>query len=109
MQASNSSVLFREDTMFGVCQALGEDFGFNPLYLRMAFAVPVLFNPLYTFGAYAALGVVVALSRLIVPGKPRTWTLRSAASGAFAMVRRPARKAEPVAAETEPEQLPLAA
>ena len=109
MQASNPSVLFREDTMFGVCQALGDDFGFNPLYLRMAFAVPVLFSPLWTFAAYAGLGVLVLLSRLLVPARPRTWTFRSAWASTVALFRGDEAKAEPVQAEVEPEQMALAA
>ena len=31
----------REDTLFGICEALGEDFRFNPLLLRIAFGAPV--------------------------------------------------------------------
>ena len=110
MQASNPTVLFREDTMLGVCQALGDDLGFNPLYLRMAFAVPVLFSPLWTFAAYLGLGVLVLISRLLVPARPRTWTLRSVAAAAIALVREPA-KPEVVEAhaEAEPERMPLAA
>jgi phage shock protein C len=109
MQASNPSVLFREDTMFGVCQALGDDFGFNPIYLRVAFAVPVLFSPLWTFAAYAGLGVLVLLSRLLVPARPRTWTLRSAAASAVSLFRREEVTAEPAQTAAEPEPMPLAA
>ncbi|TFI58986.1 PspC domain-containing protein [Sphingomonas parva] len=109
MPASNPAVLFREDTMLGVCQALGDDFGFNPLYLRMAFAVPVLFSPLWTFAAYLGLGVLVAISRLLVPARPRSWTLRSAAAAATALVRRRPAKPEVVECSAEPERMPLAA
>ena len=62
-----SSVLARDDTFFGVCEALGEDFRFNPLFLRLGFAGLLFFNPLAAVGAYAAAGVVVGLSRWFVP------------------------------------------
>jgi phage shock protein PspC (stress-responsive transcriptional regulator) len=56
----------RDDTFFGVCQAVGEDFGFNPNWLRVAFAVPIMINPVATIGVYAGLGVVVLATRLLV-------------------------------------------
>ena len=37
MQALPRNPFTREDTLFGVCEALGEDFRFNPLLLRVAF------------------------------------------------------------------------
>jgi phage shock protein PspC (stress-responsive transcriptional regulator) len=46
MAGSHSSVLTRDDTFFGVCEALGEDFGFNPFYLRLALGVGLIWNPL---------------------------------------------------------------
>jgi phage shock protein C len=66
MQAS--SVLARDDTFFGICEALGEDFRFNPIFLRLAFAGLLFWNPLAAVGAYAAAGVVVGVSRWFVPG-----------------------------------------
>ena len=66
MQAT--SVLARDDTFFGVCQALGEDFRFNPLFLRLAFAGLLFWNPIAAIGAYAAAGLVVGVSRWFVPG-----------------------------------------
>ena len=65
MQAS--SVLARDDTFFGVCEALGEDFRFNPILLRLTFAGLLFWNPLAAVGAYAAAGVVVGVSRWLVP------------------------------------------
>jgi phage shock protein PspC (stress-responsive transcriptional regulator) len=64
--ATQPSLFMRDHTILGVCEGLGEDFGFNPIYLRVAFAVPLIINPLATLGVYAALGVVVMLSRLLV-------------------------------------------
>jgi len=58
---------FRSDTILGVCEALGQDFGFNPTYLRVALASLVLWNSFAAIGIYLALGVGVALSRWIYP------------------------------------------
>ena len=73
MQDDRSNVFTRDDTFFGVCQALGDDFRFNPNWLRLALALPLLWNPLVSFGAYAALAVLVLFSRLVVPN-PRVAT-----------------------------------
>src|SRR4051812_26199740 len=57
----------RSHTIFGVCEAIGEDFGFNPVLLRAPLAAIVLYSPLIAIGAYFALGAVVLLSRLVFP------------------------------------------
>ena len=59
------------DNLFGVCAALGEDFGFNPLWLRLGFAVALLFSLEKVLLAYAALGVLVLVSRLLFPNRSR--------------------------------------
>ena len=70
MQNVQPNLFTRDDTFFGVCEALGEDLGFNPLWLRLA-VPPLLFaNPVATIGGYFAVGAVVLASRLIFP-KPR--------------------------------------
>jgi phage shock protein PspC (stress-responsive transcriptional regulator) len=61
------SLFARDDTILGVCQGLGEDFGFNPLFLRAAIPLPLFFYPVETVGGYAVAGMVVLLSRLLVP------------------------------------------
>jgi phage shock protein PspC (stress-responsive transcriptional regulator) len=66
MQAAQTSPIARSDTLLGVCQALGEDFGFNPIWLRLAFALPLMFFPVAVFSAYLGLFAVVVLSRLLV-------------------------------------------
>lgn len=68
--AISASVIARDDTLLGVCFAIGQDFGFNPTWLRMLFAVPLLWSPPVAVGAYLGLGAVVALSRWLVP-EPR--------------------------------------
>ena len=57
----------RNDTILGVCEAIGRDFGFNPTYLRLAFVAPIFFAPIATIGVYLALGVIITLSRLAAP------------------------------------------
>ena len=57
----------RNDTILGVCEAIGQDFGFNPLWLRLAFIAPLFVAPLVTVGVYLALGAVVAASRYFFP------------------------------------------
>lgn len=71
MTATLSNLINRDDTFLGVCQAIGDDFGFNADWLRIALAVPVIFNPMLSFAAYGALAVVVVISRLLVPAAPR--------------------------------------
>lgn len=57
----------RSHTILGVCEAIGEDFGFNPIFLRIPFAASVLWSPTYAIVAYLALGVIVLASRLLFP------------------------------------------
>ena len=71
MPFSDNNVFARDDTFFGVCEAIGEDLGFNANYLRVAFALPLLYAPLATIAAYLALAVVIGLTRLIVPNPRR--------------------------------------
>lgn len=62
------------DNLFGVCNALGEDFGFNPLWLRLALAVVFLFAPVGVAVGYFAVGGAVLLARWMFPDlnrKPR--------------------------------------
>jgi phage shock protein PspC (stress-responsive transcriptional regulator) len=67
MQSDRTAFFSRDDTLFGVCQALGDDFGIPPTLLRLAFGSLLIVNPVAVIGAYAAAGVVVALSRLAFP------------------------------------------
>jgi phage shock protein C len=56
----------REDTMLGICEAVGQDFGFNPNYLRVAFGAVLVLNPVAVIAGYFALGLLVFASRMIV-------------------------------------------
>ncbi|QIK96128.1 PspC domain-containing protein [Sphingomonas sp. HDW15A] len=57
----------RNDTLLGVCEAIGQDFGINALWLRLAFIGPLFFQPVLTISVYLALGAVVAASRYFFP------------------------------------------
>jgi phage shock protein PspC (stress-responsive transcriptional regulator) len=91
MEAQETQVALplRSHTILGVCEGIGEDFGFNPLWLRIPLAVCVIWSPVVAFGAYFALGAVVLASRLLFP---------KAKSVATEMV-----KAEPAAANEQRE------
>lgn len=62
-----ANIFFRNDTMLGVCEAIGQDFGFHPNWLRIALAGGIFFAPLAVIGGYLAAGVIVAATRWIAP------------------------------------------
>ena len=95
MQTTFSAPIVRDDTMLGVCQSLGEDFGFNPNWLRVALGVALLWNWVGVITIYLALAVMLAVGRLLFPD-PRAKAARQAAAPA------------PAGSEEE-EALPLAA
>ncbi len=57
----------RAHTILGVCEAIGEDFGFNPVLLRIPLAASVVVSPMMAIGAYFALGLAVLASRFFFP------------------------------------------
>ena len=73
MEAKGNQVALplRSHTILGVCEAIGEDFGFNPVFLRIPFAASVIYSPTLAIGVYFALGLAVLASRLLAP-KPKT-------------------------------------
>src|SRR4051794_32779953 len=99
MQDTDNNLLLRDDTMLGVCQGLGEDFGFNPIWLRMAFGAMLLINPIAVVGTYLGLGLLVATSRLVFPAR----------RAAPAVQETVPTVAGPVPAANERELLPVAA
>ena len=66
-QEKQAALPLRSHTILGVCEAIGEDFGFNPALLRIPFAATVLYSPMWAIAAYFALGLVVLASRLLFP------------------------------------------
>ncbi|NJS15490.1 MAG: PspC domain-containing protein [Sphingopyxis sp.] len=66
----NRDTFNRPDTFFGVCEAIGQDFGFNPLWIRLAFVPALFFFPFQAPFLYIGLGLIVLASRLMFPAKP---------------------------------------
>jgi phage shock protein PspC (stress-responsive transcriptional regulator) len=66
-QVNQVALPLRSHTILGVCEAVGEDFGFNPVFLRILFAASVMWSPMVAFGAYLGLGAVVMAARLLFP------------------------------------------
>ena len=60
----------RNDTILGVCEAIGQDFGISPLWLRLAFVATIFFAPIAGLATYLGLGVIVAATRFMAPNKP---------------------------------------
>ena len=79
VQDANVPVGLRSHTILGVCEAIGEDFGFNPVILRVILAAGVLVNAEIAIGSYFALGLVVLVSRLLFP-KPAVESSEAAAA-----------------------------
>jgi phage shock protein C len=67
MAASGPVFYNRPDTFFGVCEAIGQDFGINANVIRVAFGACVLINPIAVVCVYALLAAAVAISRIAVP------------------------------------------
>ena len=70
VQTTNDQALensSKPDSLFGVCESVGRDFGFNPLFLRLAFLSLGFFSIPASIGAYALLGIGVAASRWLFP------------------------------------------
>ena len=90
----------RGDTFLGVCEAVGQDLGFNPNWLRIPFAALLLWNPAVILAAYFGLGGVVALSRWLFPaGKTEA---QAAVSSAAAKT---GKNADAAARDSEEERL----
>jgi phage shock protein C len=102
MRFPKPTLLTRDDTILGVCQALGEDFGFNPFLLRAALGASLLWNPVAIVSGYVAAAVLIGVIRAIFPNPVAAEDQGAAAVAA-------PRSARPVAAEVEPEPLAVAA
>ena len=77
-QENQAALPLRNHTILGVCEGIGEDFGFNPVWLRIPLATMVIVNPLWAFGAYFALGAIVLASRLLFPQRSSAQSQASA-------------------------------
>ena len=87
----------KPDNLFGVCAAIGEDLGFNPLWLRLALGAGILWNPLVMLATYGVMAAVVLGTRLLFPDSK------------VASVQQPAVAALPQAANTDEPALARAA
>lgn len=77
-QYEEQNLFLRNDTIFGICEGIGQDFGFNANYLRIAFCSLLYFNPVAVIGSYFALGAAVALSRWLYPAPRQSTAPRQA-------------------------------
>ena len=68
--ATDTNVFLRNDTIFGTCQAIGDDFGFNANWLRVPLAASLLASPWGGIALYLGLSVLVLASRLLFRSKP---------------------------------------
>lgn len=55
------------DSLFGVCKRIGEDLGFNALYLRVAILGLAVVSIPAAASTYVTLGLAVGLSRILFP------------------------------------------
>lgn len=70
--AAETPLFNRPDTMLGICEGIGREFGFHPNILRIALAIPLVWNPLVAIGIYLALGIALTASRLLMPARRGT-------------------------------------
>jgi phage shock protein PspC (stress-responsive transcriptional regulator) len=61
---TNQNAPVARDNLLGVCHAIGDTFGFNPLYLRLVLLVAVMLNAEVAIGAYAVAGIAVLAAKL---------------------------------------------
>lgn len=67
VQDNQVALPLRSHTILGVCEAIGEDFGFNPVFVRVPLAATVLWSPMWAVAAYLGLGLIVLASRMLFP------------------------------------------
>ncbi len=68
---TRQNLFTRDDTFFGVCEALGEDLHIPSNLLRLAMAPLLIWNPVGTAVGYLAVGVVIASIRFVFPNRRR--------------------------------------
>ena len=81
-QVNHIALPLRSHTILGVCEAIGEEFGFNPVYLRIPFAASVIYSPTMAVGAYLLLGLGVLAARMLFPNVARAKNMRTDAPAA---------------------------
>ena len=68
-EATNANVFLRHDTIFGTCQTIGAEFGFNPNWLRVPLAASLLASPTGAIGFYLGLSLVVLVAQFAFRSK----------------------------------------
>jgi phage shock protein PspC (stress-responsive transcriptional regulator) len=101
MQSKQPSLLTRDDTFFGVCEGLGEDLGIHSNFLRLALTGLLFWNPPAAAAAYAGAGMLVLISRLLVPNPRPAAALEPDGASAAETAAEP-RQANDSAAEPMP-------
>lgn len=81
-QVNQVALPLRSHTILGVCEAIGEDFGFNPIFLRIPLAASVIWHPMIAVAIYLGLGAVVFASRLLFPKAKTAETISATESAA---------------------------
>ena len=72
---TSQPALVHQDNLLGVCHAIGDAFGFNPLYLRLVFMLAVMLNAQGALIAYAVGAAAVLLAKLATYRSARKRTL----------------------------------
>lgn len=67
MPTRQPNLFTRHDTIFGVCEGLGEDLGIHPNILRLTLPLLLFVSPVATIAGYAAAGAIVFATRMLVP------------------------------------------
>lgn len=57
----------KKDNLFGICNALGEDLGIDPLWPRLLFATTFIFDPAVVIASYFAIGALLLAVRFAFP------------------------------------------
>ena len=65
--ATRTPIFDRPETIFGVCESLGDDFGISGNWFRAALFPLLVWQPLWTVVGYLLLAGLVLASRLIFP------------------------------------------
>ena len=78
-----------------LCEALGQDFGFNPFFLRAALAVSLLWNPVAIVAGYVAAAVIIGAIRIAFPNPAQAEAAPAVAEAEAAPA--PALEPEPLA------------
>ena len=66
---ASTKLLNRPDTLLGVCEGIGREFGFHPNILRIGLAIPMIWNPVAVIGTYFGLGAALWISHKIAPSR----------------------------------------